>query len=330
MTQAMAASFGKRKPSAALVLQAKSPIAVMPAYAAHMMPWRSSELDAAACVAIDRIRNLLIDAVACHGAHAGTLLAATGAIAGFAAQFAVWENIIRPGKGRLQRELQVMSNGKDGQRYFYGPATYGFLVPRENGGPSLYEILVDGAVRAGARRQDMPEVLKIIERVAKAFDSGVDFGNPETPHEHRPVIAPRLMLERLWPEAKSILCESKGLHVDRIPVEHWTLVLGLVAQQIIQLMRGVIAPHLAVSMLTETALAMSMVDPKTVPPLEPEPIRPTGPRIVEIPVDPMGRMLAEAQINGSAIRVLIDTGANKVALPFEDALKIGIDLCQSD
>lgn len=294
------------------------------------MPSASAELHSAALEAIDRLRNLLIDSVAAHAGHAGTLLAATGALAGFSAQHAVWETIIRTGKGRLQRELQVMSNGKDGQRYFYGPSTFGFLVPRENGRPSLYEVLVDGAVRAGARRQEMPEVLKIVERVAHAYEAGADFGKLMAPVEHEPVVAPRHLLERLWPEAKSILASSSRLHVDRIPVENWPLLLGLVGQQLIQLMRPVIAPHLAVSIATESALAMSMVDPRTVPPLEPEPERGLEPRIVEIVVDPRGRIVTDARVNGCTIGALVDTGATSVAMSFADARKVGLEVCETD
>lgn len=60
-------------------------------------------------------------------------------------------------------------------------------------------------------------------------------------------------------------------------------------------------------------------------------VRPTtrGP-VVEINAESNGHFNAEAEINGRAIEVMIDTGATMVALSYEDAERAGIRLNDND
>ena len=46
---------------------------------------------------------------------------------------------------------------------------------------------------------------------------------------------------------------------------------------------------------------------------------------VTLQADGRGHFMVQGQINGGAIRMLVDTGATLIALPAQDALRLGID-----
>ena len=56
----------------------------------------------------------------------------------------------------------------------------------------------------------------------------------------------------------------------------------------------------------------------------------SGPRVVALKGDSRGHFQSDIHINGQFINALIDTGASMVALPAEDAKKIGIVPSKSD
>jgi len=60
-----------------------------------------------------------------------------------------------------------------------------------------------------------------------------------------------------------------------------------------------------------------------------EPVPPPAGRRVTIPADPSGHYIAEARINGRAVKVVVDTGATIVALTSETARRLGILPAQS-
>jgi aspartyl protease family protein len=53
--------------------------------------------------------------------------------------------------------------------------------------------------------------------------------------------------------------------------------------------------------------------------------KPSGPASVTMQADGGGHFMAQGQINGGTVRMLVDTGATSIALPASDALRLGID-----
>lgn len=51
----------------------------------------------------------------------------------------------------------------------------------------------------------------------------------------------------------------------------------------------------------------------------------SGQGSVTLPADSMGHFIANGQINGVGVRMMVDTGASLVAIPGGEALRIGID-----
>jgi aspartyl protease family protein len=52
---------------------------------------------------------------------------------------------------------------------------------------------------------------------------------------------------------------------------------------------------------------------------------PTGAARVTLQADGQGHFMAQGQINGATVRMLVDTGATLIALPRSDAVRLGID-----
>jgi aspartyl protease family protein len=52
---------------------------------------------------------------------------------------------------------------------------------------------------------------------------------------------------------------------------------------------------------------------------------PSGPASVTLQADGRGHFVADGQINGGTVRMMVDTGATLIALPASDAIRLGID-----
>ncbi len=58
--------------------------------------------------------------------------------------------------------------------------------------------------------------------------------------------------------------------------------------------------------------------------------KPTGSGVrYSVPMDQSGHYVVDAQINGRSVRPLVDTGASKVALPYEEARRLGLNVLPS-
>ena len=76
-------------------------------------------------------------------------------------------------------------------------------------------------------------------------------------------------------------------------------------------------PAEAVATTTETSTIAAVARP------EPVPVASTGSRDASIPKSADGHFWAEGQVNGSAMRFLVDTGATAISLTPDDARRLG-------
>lgn len=326
------ATFGKRK-SVATPPEARTVKALqIPASCDPWLPWTSVSAILEATRAINDVRDIIIAKLGEHGAHPGTLLAATGAIAGFAAQHSVWTNVINTGKGRLARDLQVVTVD-NGHRYFLGGLPFSLLATlgaQSFDHATLTEVLVGAARAAGARDASMPLAEDVLTRSIEAMAPDKEFGKIPAPAGHEPRVLPRAALELVWPGVKRIYSAPSAPFSNGFPVERWTLLTAVLAHRLIELSKPVIEPNAAATLVLEAAVRMSMLDPETIPPFKERPDRGTAPRIVELPAGRGGHFYADALVNGKPVHVLVDTGATGVAMTFEAAVACGISLDASD
>lgn len=245
------------------------------------LPWEPRGTPAAN-VAMLYVETLLMNALKTdRGVHVETLLTAVGALAGFSAQHAIWESVVKPGKlpahgGKNPADgAFVVAEGRNGEAYYFGDLLNSYLVPEQaNYGPpaelTLYSFVSAAVVSAGAKQLDRAERDAIFANAARTV-GGPDFGVPRLPDDHRPLLMPREALNRLWPVTKQALqfrdpkLVGKEGEFDPRPPEEWPMIIGIVAQRLIEKTKTTLDPRLGMRIVFEAAVPMSKVDPKTVP-----------------------------------------------------------------
>jgi hypothetical protein len=239
------------------------------------------EGDAVARFAANNVEAYLFDDLnGPRGIHAETLLATIGALAGFSAQYAIWQTVVKTGQlpehGGLNKEAGafVVAETEGGEKFYFGDLLNSFLVPQEGDnarfGPDGERTLwaaVAGAV-AKCRRKPMSrdEIGEVFKNAAATSGSAL-FGQPRLPRRHQPHMEPRSALNRAWPKVKLILgrCDAPQAVGVPLPPDRWPTVVALVAAHLILLAKDTLDPALAMRIIFEAAIPMSKVDPRTVP-----------------------------------------------------------------
>ena len=188
-----------------------------------------------------------------RGIHCETLLTAIGALAGYAAQQALWEGMVKPGKLAIAQAFKVMET-PSGATYFFGDTLDTILISMEPKHVSIWKIVAGGVLTTGG--EHLPNVNDLLRHSAATAGTSA-FGLPRLPDDHLPSILPRAAVERFWPGVRLLLALSEPLQ--------WPLLMAHAAQKLILAMKGSIAPDLAVKIVMEAAVPMSRVDPTTVP-----------------------------------------------------------------
>jgi hypothetical protein len=188
-----------------------------------------------------------------RGIHCETLLTVIGALAGYAAQQALWEGMVKPGKLAIAQAFKVVETSS-GATYFFGDTLDSLLVSMEPKHVSVWKIVAGSALTAGG--DHLPNPADLLRHCAATAGTSA-FGLPRLPDDHLPSILPRAAVERFWPGARLLLSLADPLQ--------WPLLMAHAAQKLMLAMKGSIAPDLAVKIVMEAAVPMSRVDPTTVP-----------------------------------------------------------------
>jgi hypothetical protein len=254
-------------------------------------PWgRDGEI--AANLAIGTLRDSLLKWLKTdRGVHAETLMVAVGAIAGFAAQNAVWQTVARSGKAVRQLDpanLHADSSflfvvARSGEKFYVGELLNGYLAPEAGAGATikypLWNLIAATALEAGVSISDLPDLREMFRYVSKTVGTDA-FAIVRAEAGHQPGLSARQALKMYWPYAKLILgrtdellSRTEGLGAERTSVapEHWPIVVALVAKQLITLAKDTLNPRQSVALSMESAIAASKVDPDTVPQNIPQP-----------------------------------------------------------
>jgi hypothetical protein len=198
-----------------------------------------------------RIVNFLTDAYCDQGSE--TLLSAAGALAGFAAQQALWEALVRPGKVSAEK-LFMRVTTKSGETFFFGDFLNKVLASTQTGELSIWRLVAAGAALSGAR---VPSLEPLFEHAAATIGSP-EFGTPAFLKKLQLKEPPREAL-RHWPQIKTILVTA-----GKEPF-HWPLEIAVATQKLIEARDHEMPPDIAALIVMEAAIPMSKVDPRTVP-----------------------------------------------------------------
>lgn len=188
-----------------------------------------------------------------RGIHCETILTVAGALAGFSAQQALWEGMVKPGKLAITEAFTVIET-PSGAAYFFGDMLDALLASMEPKHLSIWKIVAGSTLASGG--DHLPDMGNLLRHCAATVGTSA-FGLPRLPDDHLPSIMPRGALERFWPGARLLLGLAEPLH--------WPIHMAHAAHKLMQAMKGAIAPDLAVRVVMEAAVPMSRVDPATVP-----------------------------------------------------------------
>lgn len=190
-----------------------------------------------------------------------SVLCALGALAGYAAQQAIREAVVKPGKLTLDQAFVVIET-RSGEVYFFGELLNAIIVAKDGGKPgvretghaSIWKIVSDAGYEAGAI--NLPDVTDVIKHCA-ATVGGAEFGIPRVPDAHMPIVLPRDAVSRFWPAARRKLAGTEPMS--------WPLHLAMAAHKLIVDLKHTVRPDIAVRLVMEAAVPMSKIDPVTLP-----------------------------------------------------------------
>jgi hypothetical protein len=190
-----------------------------------------------------------------RGIHAETILNALGAIAGFAAQQAVWKVLIEPER-RNPGDYLVMVQTKSDERYYFGESI-NLVLTYDQGKRLSFWYFVSGAVPSNDE-QPLPDLVDIFRNTAATVGSEL-FALPRLPDKHLPHELPRKALQRQWQHVQPLLEKAGGSPMQ------WPAILGVVASILMRQTAAVLDPAIAARILMEAAIPMSKMNPQTVP-----------------------------------------------------------------
>ena len=214
------------------------------AFARELVDWLQDELR--------RGRDLQQESVLC----------ALGALAGYAAQQAIREALVKTGKLTLDQAFAVIET-RSGEVFFFGELLNAVIVAkdggRNNGGngaghASIWKIVSEGGFEAGAI--NLADVTDVIKHCAATVGRD-EFGIPRVPDVHMPNILPRDAVSRFWPAARRKLADKEPMS--------WPLQLALAARSLIISLKHTLRPDIAVQIVMESAVPMSKIDPVSLP-----------------------------------------------------------------
>jgi hypothetical protein len=201
--------------------------------------------------------------------HAETLLAASGAIAGYAAQRALFAQLAAEGVA-VESSGLIIVNTQDGRRRLMGDRLNAMLLPQSNSvseaSEKLWSLAQGAAVSAGLDPAQMPDVGPMFAHVAGTIGSGKEGTTSVTDRKFQ---LPTLELMKIaWPLALSCFNGELSGKVLKPPVivsQRWRpAITAITANKMIRDVAGVLPPLVALTIVMETAIYASKLMPEEV------------------------------------------------------------------
>jgi hypothetical protein len=225
-------------------------------------PWEKTPDYAACNFALAHLNENLWRRLTVDGrVHAETYVAAVGAIAGYAAQRTLFAES-PPVVGVNINRVRVAS----GEEYWYGDTLNNMLIPktRADANRCVWSMAAGSAISAGIEGQ-MPSLDAMFTHVASAIGESNE-GKSSVPDQHQAHLPGRDLLKTVWPVA--IICFSGkfpgakpgGFEIPAAPVAWWSAIAAWASRRPIRDVKGVLRPHIALTLLMESAIYCSKLD----------------------------------------------------------------------
>ncbi len=230
-------------------------------------PWKNARDETACNFAFgDLVNNLPRRLTIDRRIHAETLLASIGAIAGFAAQRALFAQLAESTDKSAVSEIHVATTESGGKYFFGDPLNFALFPQTDAEAPlRLWSLAAGGAVAAGLSASDLPKPDDMFRHVSQTLGGEFE-GLPSLP-EHRPQGTAQELLKLFWPLA--MMCfkgELSGAVARSGAVgQRWRPVIAAyAANRFIGDVRSVLPPAMALIIVVETAIYASKLDPAVI------------------------------------------------------------------
>ncbi len=199
--------------------------------------------------------------------HSETCLTAIGAIAGFAAQRALFARMAETKDPALTVQMKVVKTTA-GDIFFVGEPLNRMLVPQQPGERGLWPLAAGEAVAAGVPMNELPPLGDMFAHVAATVGSDRE-GLPSVPAEHHPHMRTKDLLKAVWPLA--LMCFSGRLPGAKrefgiASVKFWPAIAAHVAQSLMRKALPGLDPRIALTLVMESAIYASKLDPAVIQP----------------------------------------------------------------
>jgi hypothetical protein len=181
-----------------------------------------------------------------------TVLTIVGALAGYAAQRAIWEGVVQTG-GLSPTDVFEVRESDAGEKFYFSGETdklMGSLDPRYL---SIWKII---NATSKSTTTDHPDVIELLAHCAATIGTP-EFGIPRLPDGRQPNILPRDAVNRLWAKARQ--------HLAKTEPTLWPMNIAVAARSLIVSAQRAVPMPVAVKIVMEAAVPMSRLDPATVP-----------------------------------------------------------------
>ncbi|MDE2380341.1 hypothetical protein [Bradyrhizobium sp.] len=208
-----------------------------------------------------------------------SLFCIAGALAGFAAQYAVRQEMADAGgidahaavvtqapgspiDPASHADDVVIAQAPNGERYYFSDRINRLLMPDRLESMSAYSVLGGQAMRLGAARSELPDCFTMLERAASTMGTS-EFGVFRGPAGHVPAMPARRAIEIFWPATLTAFSREPVVPVPGfklLPPRLWAVALAMIAATYMEMVKGALTPALALAIFMEAAIPMSKID----------------------------------------------------------------------
>ena len=201
------------------------------------------------------LRNYVLEAYKdSKGVHIESVLSALGSLSGFAVQEGLRQKLVIE-SGQPESKIFFIVKTKNNEVFYFGPIFDQFLTGIKQGNFSVWTIVAEGAVKAGATK--LPDINLIAKENAERIGLA-SYGVPDAISGHPVKDLPLVALQKHWIKVREIL------EFNKVEPIYWGWEIAYVAQGLILEGKDIIPPHIAAEIVMEAAIPMSKIDPKRI------------------------------------------------------------------
>lgn len=231
-------------------------------------PWQPAS-EVRGNMAVGNLRDMILKVLANdQGVHVETLMAALGALHGFAAQNAALKRVYETRKlGEVIPESSIaLVKTVDNKRYLFGEWINQSIFYTEENDLSLERIALGTASAMGIELTELVNSAELAGQIAETIGSA-EFGSSTVIPDHHPHQSAISLLKDLWQLCIDVM--ELDVPADKqepaLKEEHWPAIISVVIAQVLEMTKDVLNARLSVQLLIESAIITAKIDPGLVP-----------------------------------------------------------------